>query len=66
MKMQLLEAEIRSCLSAENPMAAINKTAKEMKEKAKELSTKAQAHLSNVFEEILAKISATPANGGTK
>lgn len=58
MTMQMLEAEIRACMNQPKPMEAINKVAKEMKEKAKALNPKAQAYLSNVFEEVIAKITA--------
>lgn len=57
MKMSVMEAEIRACLDAAKPMESINKVAKDMKDKAKELSPKAQAYLANVFEEVMAKIS---------
>lgn len=56
MQVQALESKIRDCENAEDPIKSINDVAKGMKEDAKALSKQAQAHLSNVFEEVLAKI----------
>lgn len=60
MQISVMEAEIRGCLNAPDPMAAIQIVAKGMKEKSKTLNKGAQQHLSNVFEEIMAKIAALP------
>lgn len=60
MQVKMLEAELRACADIDS----VNKAADEMKEKAKALSKNAQAHLSNVFEEVLAKITQKKGNGG--
>lgn len=68
MKIQILEARIRACLTAKDPMASIQAVTKEMKEESKALNKNAQMHLSNIFEEVLAKItvSTSKTNGDAR